>query len=550
MYLSRITIENYRTFRSLEMVFHERVNYLVGDNNIGKSNFLDLLGTTLSGCGFRERDFQDPERPIRVVYTLSVGDKGTEDTVDLVLTQHIHEVMPHLTNGQGEELPLEYIRRMYYLAQSLHEAMQRQNIIRGAAEIRELFEACLHFSEENCRNLERLFAQDGIELDMSGAADAAAMRLMHAIFGHSHGGAGRSTMQVLLAAGTYVLSRLFQKKKSRAVPFEEIVMTDKKGKRYLPVMVSIDEPEQHMNPYMQRAVLSFLQRILNNEEPLFVQLLQEVFGIDGLDGQLFVVTHSAEALINDYRTIIRLYWGPGMEVRAACGASFHFDREIEKHLIMHFPEVKEALYAQCAVLVEGETEYGSFEYFARTMKMDFDYQGICLINARGESSIAKIAKLMRRFHVPAVCFYDRDVMTGSKTSPYVFYTDYICYEMDVVMTCLGRNKRRMLDEIIRSTGEGSTYVSSAMVKKAGQKLEQTRYFNRPRKLENISGRDERALQFYYFAWLYGNKGVIMGRVLGLALGEEDIPPSFRRVIEAASALAHRRERERAEHMST
>ena len=200
--------------------------------------------------------------------------------------------------------------------------------------------------------------------------------------------------------------------------------------------------------------------------------------------------------------------------------------------------------------MEGETEYGSFEYFARTMKMDFDYQGICLINARGESSIAKIAKLMRRFHVPAVCFYDRDVMTGSKTSPYVFYTDYICYEMDVVMTCLGRNKRRMLDEIIRSTGEGSTYVSSAMVKKAGQKLEQTRYFNRPRKLENISGRDERALQFYYFAWLYGNKGVIMGRVLGLALGEEDIPPSFRRVIEAASALAHRRERERAEYMST
>lgn len=539
MYLSRIIIENYRTFRHLEMVFHERVNYLVGDNNIGKSNFLDLLDTSLSGYGFRESDFRNPDLPIRIVYTLAANDNGIDDSVDLVLTQSIHEVMPHLTNGTtGEALPLEYIRRMYYIAHSLHDAMQRKNAIRGAKEIREFFEACIHFDEQTCRQVEALFARDGVTLDMSGPADAAAIRLMGAIFGVP-GGAARSTLQVLFAAGTYVLSKLFQKKKSRAVPFDEIIMTGRDGKRYLPVMVSIDEPEHHLHPYLQRAVLSFLQRILNNEEPFFVHMLQEVLGIDGLDGQLFVVTHSADALINDYRTIIRLYWGADQEVCAACGASFHFDREIEKHLIMHFPEVKEALYARCAVLVEGETEYGSFEYFARSLKMDFDYQGICLINARGESSIAKIAQLVRRFHVPAVCFYDRDVMGERKPSPYVFYTEHLCYEMDVVMTCLAHRQRQIMDEVIRSTGEGSTYVSSALVKRASQKLGLTRYANRPRKLENISGRDEKALSFYYFAWFYGNKGVVIGRALGLALGAEYIPPSFRQVIEAASALAVR-----------
>lgn len=31
--------------------------------------------------------------------------------------------------------------------------------------------------------------------------------------------------------------------------------------------------------------------------------------------------------------------------------------ENEKHLIMHFPEIKEAFYAKCAILIEGETEY-------------------------------------------------------------------------------------------------------------------------------------------------------------------------------------------------
>lgn len=538
MYLARIEIENYRTFRRLEMVFHERVNYLVGDNNIGKSNFLDLLETTLSGCGFREGDFQDPDRPIRVVYTLSAGDNGAEETAHIELTQQIHEVMPHLTNlDTGEALPLEYIRRMYYIPQSLPEAMQRENAARTAGEIRELFEACLHFSDAELAHIRELFARDGLTVDISGPAETAALRLMEAIFGRRAGGRGRSTMQVLFAAGTYILAKLYQKKRSRAVPFEEIVMTSPKGKRYLPVMVSIDEPEHHLHPYMQRAVLSFLQRILNNQEPFFVHLLQEVLGIDGLDGQIFVVTHSADALINDYRTIIRLYWGENDEVRAACGASFHFDREIEKHLIMHFPEVKEALYARCAVLVEGETEYGSFEYFARTLKADFNYYGICLINARGESSIGKIAQLIRRFHVPAVCFYDRDVMDGKKPSPYVFYTDCICYEMDVVEACLARNRRKLLDEVIRDTGEGSTYVSSALAKKASQKLALTRFTNRPRKLENISGRDERALRFYYFAWLYGNKGVIIGRALGLHLTADDIPPSFRNVIEAAVAFS-------------
>ena len=88
---------------------------------------------------------------------------------------------------------------------------------------------------------------------------------------------------------------------------------------------------------------------------------------------------------------------------------------------MHFPEMKEAFYSRCAILVEGETEYGSFPYFARTIGVNFDYHGICLINARGESSIIKIAQLIRRFHIPVVCLYDRDVMEENHTE-YIFYT--------------------------------------------------------------------------------------------------------------------------------
>ena len=42
---------------------------------------------------------------------------------------------------------------------------------------------------------------------------------------------------------------------------------------------------------------------------------------------------------------------------------------------------------------------------------------------------------------------------------------------------------------------------------------------------------------YYFAWLYSNKGVILGRLIGQALQPGEVPPAFVRVIQAAGKLA-------------
>ena len=539
VFISHMVVENYRTFRHVEFSFDDWVNYIVGDNNIGKSNFLTLLKDMTHGFGFRENDFLDPDEPIRIEMILSSSDNGLDETLHLELSQHIREVVPRLYNkDDGKELPLEYVRCLFYMDFKLDEVprnMLSEGEMMKTLSIIENYMA----APDHVKEVETLLNERGFHLDLpDNDSHKAALLLMSEIFqSFTVGSSYDSTMKLMIAVGISLLIKMLKKKESRAISFENMVVTDRKGKRYLPVTVSIDEPELHLHPYLQRAMLAFCRSILGNEEPFFLKMVKTMLGVDGLNGQLFVVTHSTDALVNDYRQIIRIYWDDKKKVQAACGASFHFDREIEKHLIMHFPEVKEALYSKCTILVEGETEYGSFGYFARTLGVNFDYHGICLINARGESSISKIAQLVRRFHIPAVCLYDRDVISGKNHSPYVFFTDYICYEMDVVKACLSARSRQILDAVIGDVEDAGDAVNTSLIKKAGAKLGLPRGYYPPAKLKNINPRNQDALEFYYFAWLYGNKGVIIGRALGERLTKKEIPKAFARVIETAVRLS-------------
>lgn len=538
MYISEVRIQNYRTFREVTFYLNSESNYIVGDNNIGKTNFLDLLKTTTHGYGFREKDFLDTSRPIIVTFSLSGKDAGMDEEARIELRQSIKEVVPRLYNRDtGEQLPLEYMRGLFYIDYSLHDIPRLLVTEEELSAIGTFFKDYFSGGHGEIQAVEALLKKKGITLTLPDDPARASMILVSEIFGTLETGAVYGNiLKLMLAIGAHLLIKLLEKKNSKTLSFENIVITDKKGKRYFPLVVSIDEPELHLHPYLQRAVLAFCKSILNNEDPFFLRIIKKTLSVDGLDGQMVVVTHSTDALVDDYRKIIRLYWDDKKKVQAACGASFKFDAEIEKHLIMHFPEVKEALYAQCAIIVEGETEHGSFSYFAKTLGIHFDYHGICLINARGESSISKISRLVRSFHIPAISLYDRDVMGKTNPSPYVFYTDYLCFEMDVVKACISQGRRDRLDAVVSDIEEYGDLVPAALVKKAGAKLSLAKDSYPPRKLSNINPRDTRALEFYYFAWLYGNKGVIIGRSLGTHLGKKEIPPAFRNVILAAAAI--------------
>ena len=551
MYIKWMHIENYRNLADVTLSFHNDINYFVGENAVGKSNFLDLLEIIIECHGFIESDFTDVNKPIRIDFEISLGELNyksmyTADegpTYRLRLEQVVQEVYPRLyrvTDAGIEPMALSMIRHALYVC---HRDTSEQELFSIPSsiyvELGQLLQAYVSRLEMPTDDFQREIVSLRKDLD-----PYCMLNIQHLVEVLSTSSAmerkySADNVRLIMAVALKILAQIYMKVSSATTNLESLLVYDAKGYKFLPIFISVDEPELHLSPYLQRAVLNYYRQIATNENEEFLALLRDIFKIDGLLGQLFVVTHSTDALVDDYRHIIRLYRDENNMVCAACGVTFNFPKEVEKHLIMHFPEAKEALYARCIIIVEGETEYGSFTGFGKKLGVDFDYFGICLINARGESSISKLQKLFNRFSIPTVALYDRDVEGKyAKAHSNIFYTEEICFEMDFVSYLLAMHKRSIMDAIIKDIiDDARPMVTKDMARRGYAKLGITKSQIVQRCLPNISDRKLDDLHIYYFSWFYANKGVIVGRRISQFLDTSMIPPAFIAVIERAKLLS-------------
>lgn len=551
MYIKWMHIENYRNLADVTLSFNNDINYFVGENAVGKSNFLDLLEIIMECHGFIESDFTDVNKPIRIDFEISLGELNyksmyTADegpTYRLRLEQVVQEVYPRLyrvTDAGIEPMALSMIRHALYVC---HRDTSEQELFSIPSsiyvELGQLLQAYVSRLEMPTDDFQREIVSLRKDLD-----PYCMLNIQHLVEVLSTSSAmerkySADNVRLIMAVALKILAQIYMKVSSATTNLESLLVYDAKGHKFLPIFISVDEPELHLSPYLQRAVLNYYRQIATNENEEFLALLRDIFKIDGLLGQLFVVTHSTDALVDDYRHIIRLYRDENNMVCAACGVTFNFPKEVEKHLIMHFPEAKEALYARCIIIVEGETEYGSFTGFGKKLGVDFDYFGICLINARGESSISKLQKLFNRFSIPTVALYDRDVEGKyAKAHSNIFYTEEICFEMDFVSYLLAMHKRSIMDAIIKDIiDDARPMVTKDMARRGYAKLGITKSQIVQRCLPNISDRKLDDLHIYYFSWFYANKGVIVGRRISQFLDTSMIPPAFIAVIERAKLLS-------------
>jgi len=72
--VTNIEISNYRNLDGVKISLCEDSNFIVGENNVGKSNILSLLNTLFCYRSFNEDDFNDSAKPITIQLRLKLDD--------------------------------------------------------------------------------------------------------------------------------------------------------------------------------------------------------------------------------------------------------------------------------------------------------------------------------------------------------------------------------------------------------------------------------------------------------------------------------------------
>lgn len=571
MRISKVEVSNFRNLDSITVQFNPDANYIVGENNIGKSNFLDLLNLIGNAWSFNDEDYKNREMPIIVTISIQLdeyelgifGDNfSPQDAyiINIKIIQELKDARPIVANADTNEAmsqrDLHKINFLKYDTTRNPNSELRFDKNKGTGAFlgyiiskyisegdtfleKEKVDSLLEFLNVHLLKI-KAFKDFKINASFSQNNSDMLSRLIYLMDENSipisDTGNG---VQFIVMAALNIFSRILELYKSKLFAFEEYVLSRKDGKKILRLILAIDEPEVHLHPYMQRALLNYYKRILNNKDDDFLELLKFCFDIDGIDGQLLIVTHSTDALVDDHRNIIRFYRGTDGKISTVSGMELKINPDVEKHLVMHFPEAKEALYAKCTLIVEGETEYGCMKAFADSMNIPLDDYGICLVNARGEGTTLKLVQLFNHFKIPSVVIYDNDVKQGKSPTEREFFTNGVCFEMDIVSTLITLGKHDLLKDIVLQLDDKANehILDLDFVKKPLDKIKYDLSKYQPKKLSELSEDEEDEYQAIYFAWYFKKKGTILGRIIGKSLDIDCIPKPYKDAITKSMKVA-------------
>ena len=353
MKITKVTINNFRNIGGICVELNPSCNYIIGENNLGKSNFLDLLNIICTGKAFDDEDFFDPQMPIEVILTIMLdqqewgffGDNfnnadpqmirisykqrvteafptaiclDTDDNIPMKQIRKLNYFKYESTASPSKELKLDAKKGMGMLMNGLVDNFISQNGTTSFVNTEQMEELAKYINQ----NFARIQGFREYKIGASIATDTSDVvtSLFYLSDGERKLDTTGSGVQYIAMASVSILCYIMELYKSKSIPFEERLYTDDNGDRILPIILSIDEPEVHLHPYLQRSLLGYYKRILSNKDDDFRKLLKECYDIDGVLGQIIIVTHSTDALVGDYRNLIRFYRENG-KISVISGAS-------------------------------------------------------------------------------------------------------------------------------------------------------------------------------------------------------------------------------------
>ena len=469
MYIDEIKrIENYRNLSGNTIKFENQVNFLIGENNIGKTNILELINIIFSKGKFEENDFYDITKPIEIELDLKYSDSELgffENNFDIeddnkiplkIIQDSVDDRIEYYHNTPMlNSISISAIRNLnvlYYYSQRLpsKEVDFRKN--QGSGKVlnflieyslatneikeedilkKEKLDIILESLNNQIDNL-NLLSGDDIKAYINNDSNKIISRMLE--LGDKNGRSINNLGEGIQYAFNIILQILEciynVKKAKKPEEFLERLVTDSEGKNLFPIFIILDEPEIHQHPYRQRALIKEINNIIQNKNEEFLNLLKQLFEIDGIVGQIFIATHSPNILLNDYVQFIRVY-KESANVNIISGCKIELEDKSYKHLLHNYLYLKEAMFSKGVILVEGDTEFGAMPEFASRLDVDLDFYGIGIIKLDGADSVRNCMKIYNEFGIKAVALIDKDKYDSYSDMENVYFTDKMDFEEDV-----------------------------------------------------------------------------------------------------------------------
>ena len=471
MYISEIVeINNYRNLTGKTITFNDTLNFLIGENNIGKTNILELINICLAIGKFAETDFMDITLPIKIKFKVKYSneeigyfednfDVDDSNSITLVAMQDsVDERINYYHDTPNQtKISMATIRTMnilYYYAQRMPSKEVDFRKTSGSGKVLNyLIQHSLEQSEIQekdilkktklkniVKNVNRQIKKintitgDSVSAYVDTEVDKLVCRLL---------GLGDESGRELSSLGEgvqYAFNILLQiieiiynvKTTRKPEDFEERLI-NRDGKKLFPLFLVLDEPEVHQHPYRQRSLIRKIKALIENNNQEFLNLLKDLFDIDGLTGQIFIATHSPNILLDNYRQFIRLYKSTGTDsqLKIVSGMNVVIDDKLYKHMLHNFIYLKEAMFSKCIIFVEGDTENGAIPVFAERMGLDMDERGIGVIKLDGADSVKRCMALYKSFGIKSIALIDKDKKESYSSEPDIYFTKANDYEEDV-----------------------------------------------------------------------------------------------------------------------
>ena len=262
MRISCVKVNNYRNIDGIEVTFNPECNYIIGENNIGKSNFLTLLATVCNGKSFDEKDFADSEKPIEVELDIKLlpneqgffGDNfSPEDASLLKIRYHqtIRDAYPTIVSADSNEsIPPKQLRKLNFLKYETTSVPSKELRLapqKGAglliSTIIERFDDSAAYAFLDTTQVDRLmefingylekirsFRDYSIKATVSPDSTEMLTRLFYLSDGNRKIESTGSGVQYMAMASINILCQIMELYKSKSVLFEDLLYTDSDGK--------------------------------------------------------------------------------------------------------------------------------------------------------------------------------------------------------------------------------------------------------------------------------------------------------------------------------